>query len=214
MKVTLYTSGSTKLPKQITHEDMQKHIHRSISEIGLTSEDRVLDVFPSNVIAHFTITAQPALHAGAHLISANFDPYTYIKLFKEFQPTVISLIPRHLEILKNTKEWDSLDMSSVRYMITGSQIVTQEMIDSLRNKGVQTVANWYGMTEMPPPVLVGYNTSAFDLSSPKSGYTIKFSNEGECIINGFYTGDIFDLDTGHFLKRKQDANGQTWKSNV
>jgi long-subunit acyl-CoA synthetase (AMP-forming) len=214
MKVTLYTSGSTKLPKQITHEDMQKHIHRSIAEIGLTTDDRVLDVFPSNVIAHFTITAQPALHAGAHLISANFDPYTYIKLFKEFQPTIISLIPRHLEILKNTKEWDSLDMSSVRYMVTGSQIVTQEMIDSLRSKGVQTVANWYGMTEMPPPVLVGYNSASFDLTKVQSGYTVDFTNEGQCIINGLETGDIFDLETGCFLKRKNDANGQTWKSNV
>ena len=45
MKVTLFTSGSTKEPKQITHNDMLTHIKRSVAEIGLRSDDVVLDVF-------------------------------------------------------------------------------------------------------------------------------------------------------------------------
>ena len=70
------------------------------------------------------------------------------------------------------------------------------------------------MTEMPPPVLIGYNTAGFDLTNIQNGYDVNFTQEGQCIINGLETGDIFDLETGHFLKRKQNANGQTWKSNV
>lgn len=214
MKVTLFTSGSTKEPKQITHNDMLTHIKRSVTEIGLRSDDVVLDVFPSNVIAHYTITAQPALHAGAHLITSSFDPYQYIRLFKEYRPTFISLVPRHHEILSRTKGWNELDMSCVRYMVTGSSIVSQAMIDEFLSKGVKTVANWYGMTEMPPPVLIGYNTTGLDLTNIRNGYDVNFTQEGQCIINGLETGDIFDLETGHFLKRKQNANGQTWKSNV
>jgi long-subunit acyl-CoA synthetase (AMP-forming) len=213
MKVTLFTSGSTKEPKQVSHDNMLVHVKRSVKETGLGPRDRVLDVFPSNVIAHYTITAQPALYAGAHLVSANFDPYNYIKLFKEFKPTFISLIPRHIEILEKTKEWESLDMSCVRYMVTGSQTITQILIDNLRNKGVQTVANWYGMTEMPPPVFVGYNSASFDMK-PREGYSISFDEDGECIINGLPTGDVFDLNTNTFLKRKLTANGPTWKTNV
>lgn len=213
MSITLFTSGSTKEPKKVTHKDILFHIKRSIKEIDLTSSDRVLDVFPTNVIAHYTITAQPAIYAGAHLISANFDPYNYIKLFQEYQPTFISLIPKHIEILERTKGWDSLDMKCVRYMVTGSQPITQTLINSLRSKGVNTVANWYGMTEMPPPVFVGYNTESFDFT-PRDGYTIEFSSEGECIINSMPTGDIFDVDKKVFLKRKITSNGQTWKTNV
>jgi long-subunit acyl-CoA synthetase (AMP-forming) len=213
MRITLFTSGSTKEPKQITHDDMLIHIKRSVKETGLSRHDRVLDIFPSNVIAHYTITAQPAIYAGSHLITANFDPYNYIKLFKEFKPTFISLIPRHLDILEKTKEWESLDMNCVRYMVTGSQNITQALIDNLRNKGVQTVANWYGMTEMPPPVFVGYNSASFDMK-PKEGYSISFNKDGECIINGTPTGDVFDLNTSTFLKRKLTANGSTWKTNV
>lgn len=212
MKVTLFTSGSAKEPKQITHNDMLTHIKRSVAEIGLRSDDVVLDVFPSNVIAHYTITAQPALHAGAHLITSSFDPYQYMRLFKEYRPTFISLVPRHHEILSRTKGWNELDMSCVRYMVTGSSIVSQAMIDEFLSKGVKTVANWYGMTEMPPPILIGYNSEAFDFSS-KSNFVVTFSDEGECIINDYYTGDIFDLHTRKFLRRKINAsNKNTWKA--
>jgi acyl-coenzyme A synthetase/AMP-(fatty) acid ligase len=212
MQLTLFTSGSTKEPKKVTHADIRPYIQASLAETKLTSKDIVLDVFPSNVIAHYTITAQPALAVGAHLITANFDPYNYIKLFEQYRPTFISLIPRHIEILLNTKGWPELDMSCVRYMVTGSQIVTMDMINSLRSKGVQTVANWYGMTEAPPPVLVAYNSDVFDLTSTR--HDIKFTDDGECVIDGMYTRDLFDLKTGRILGRKELANETTWKTNL
>lgn len=211
MNVTLYTSGSTKEPKLITHNEMDMHISRSLLETGLCKSDVVLDVFPANVIAHYTITAQPALKVGAHLITANFEPYNYIKLFKQYQPTFISLIPRHLNILAKTKEWSELDMSCVRYMVTGSETVNQDLIDDLVAKGVKLVANWYGMTEMPPPVLVGYNSESFD-PIPKSGYDVAFASDGECVINGMLTGDLFDVPSRKFLKRKNVATNNTWKT--
>jgi long-subunit acyl-CoA synthetase (AMP-forming) len=211
MNVTLFTSGSTKEPKLIHHADMIPHVQRAVKEIGLTSKDRVLNVFPANVIANYTVTAMPAIAAGAHLFTNNFEAFSYIKIFKEFQPTYISLIPRHYEILSKTKGWDDLDMSCVRYMVTGSSNITQELIDAFRVRGVQTVANWYGMTEMPPPVFVGYNTAEFDFK-PKDGYSIEFTDEGECVINGWHTGDIFDVERKIFLQRKASLNGNTWKT--
>lgn len=214
MTITLFTSGSTKEPKEITHtyNNMRLYVNRSIREIGLSQQDTVLDVFPHNTIAHFTVTALPALHSYAHHIAAVFNPYTYFTLFNKYRPTYISLIPRHYELLKNTKEWNNVDMSCVRYMVTGSGNITQEMIDDFRSRGVKTVANWYGMTEMPPPVLIGYNSVEFDLSY-KSGYTVEFTDEGECVIDGFHTGDIFDVNKKIFLRRKETGNGTTWKNN-
>lgn len=213
--IILYTSGSTKEPKVVHHDrrSLETHITRSIKEIGLTSSDIVLDVFPANVIAHYTVTAMPAMTAGSKLISLNFDPYNYIKVFNLYRPTYISLIPKHIEILEKTKGWKELDMSCVRYMVTGSQNISQHMIDVLLAKGVKLVANWYGMTEYPPPVFVGYNTEHFDFDA-RAGYTVEFSDEGECIINGEPTGDLFDLNSKKFLRRKILANGQTWKTHV
>lgn len=214
MTITLFTSGSTKEPKEVNHsyEFMNQCIERSVKEIGLTSKDTVIGVYPHNTIANFTITAGPAMKANANYIACLFEPYSYLKLFNQYRPTFISLIPRHYEVLKNTKEWENIDMSCVRYMVTGSGNVTQEMIDDFRNRGVKTVANWYGMTEMPPPVFVAYNSVNFDFT-PKEGYNIEFTDEGECVINGFYTNDLFDVKNKTFLRRKTVANGTTWKNN-
>jgi len=211
--LVLHTSGTTKEPKEISYtwEDIKRFALNSITEVGLTKDDVVLDVFPGNTIAHYTVTAMPAQYAGAKLITANFDPYSYIKLFNKYQPTYISLVPRHWEILSKTKGWDNFDMSSVRYMVVGSGLCSQEMIDSFRARGVQLVANWYGMTEMPPPVFVGYNSETFDFT-PKDGYSVEFTDEGECVINGQYTNDIFDVTTKKFLRRKINANNSTWKT--
>jgi acyl-coenzyme A synthetase/AMP-(fatty) acid ligase len=168
-------------------------------------------VFPSNVIAYYAITAQPALEVGATLISLNFDPYQYIKAFNKYKPTVIALIPRMVEILQGTKGFQELDMSSVRYMIMGSQNVPMDMINMLRDKGVQTVGNWYGSTETPPPVFVAKNGPVFDFIA-RQGYTVTF-DEGECFVNGVATNDVFDIETRTFLKRKTDvSNFNTWKN--
>jgi long-subunit acyl-CoA synthetase (AMP-forming) len=214
MSLILLTSGTTKPPKQITHswEYIKNAIQRSIEEIKLTSDDVVLDVFPGNTIAHYTVTAMPAYRAGANLVSAKFEASDYLKKFNQIRPTYIALIPRHWELLKETPEWQNIDMSCVRYMVTGSGPVSQAMIDEFLSKGIKTVANWYGMTEQPPPVLVGYNSEQFELN-PKSGYTVEFANDGECIINGFTTGDVFDLSNMKFLRRKQILTSiRTWKN--
>lgn len=209
--ITLYTSGSTKEPKLIHHEDIMKHVYRAINEIELTARDRVLNVFPANVIANYTVTAVPAMTAGSHLFTTKFDPFNYIRIFREFKPTYTSLIPGHLNVLAKTKEWNNFDMSSLRYIVVGSQIVEQWMIDALLERGVGIVANWYGMTEAPPPVLIGYNSTAFDLN-PKSGYTVEFADDGECIINGLHTLDVFDVVSRTFLERKTTPTGVTWKN--
>lgn len=213
MSLTLLTSGTTKAPKEITHswEYIDSAINRSISEIKLTTNDVVLDVFPGNTIAHYTVTAMPAYRAGAKLISAKFEAIDYIQRFKQHRPTYIALIPRHWEILKYHPDWYNLDMSCVRYMVTGSGLVPQEMIDDFLSKGVKLVANWYGMTEHPPPVFVGYNSECFDFTA-KTGYTVEFTDEGECLINGFATGDIFDVVSKKFIKRKLNSTGVTWKT--
>lgn len=211
--ITLFTSGSTKEPKKIEHswEYIKSCAQRSIEEIGLTKDDIVLDVFPGNTIAHYTVSAMPAMWSGAKLISANFDPYTYIQLFNKHRPTYISLIPRHYEILSKTRGWKEFDMSSVRYMVVGSGICSQEMIDAFRTRGVQLVANWYGMSEQPPPVMIAYNSESFELTATKNNI-VEFKDDGECVVNGMPTGDIFDLVNKKFLHRKSNATNGTWKT--
>jgi fatty-acyl-CoA synthase len=221
MSLTLYTSGSTDKPKLVTHswDYINRCAQNSVTEVGLTKDDIVLDVFPANTIAHYTVTGLPAFLSGAQYVCSNFNAYTYPTLFNRVKPTYISLIPRHLELLNKTKDFKDLDMSCVRYMVAGSSKITQEFIDTFKSKGVQTIANWYGMTEYPPPILIGYNSTKFNLH-PVSGdhvmyHPISATNKlAECIINGKSTGDIFDTSTQEFSHRRKEANGKTWKTDV
>lgn len=211
MSITLFTSGSTDKPKEVSHswEYINNCADISIKEIGLNSDDRVLDVFPGNTIAHYTITAYPAIRCGANLFSSLFTPYEYIEQFKRIQPTYIALIPRHLELLEKTKGFKTLDMTCVRYMVTGSNKIEQKFIDTFRERGVQLIANWYGMTELPPPVMIGYNSTCFS----KINKNVTFTDNGECIIDGYSTGDLFDTKTMEFIGRQKTPNGKTWKNN-
>lgn len=221
--ITLFTSGSTDQPKDVTHswDHIKKCATKSIKEIGLSEEDRVLDVFPANTIAHYTITGVPAFLSGAQYVSSNFSAYTYLDLFRRFKPTYIALIPRHLELLLGTKGFKDLDMSCVKYMVTGSSKIDQNFIDEFKNKGVQKVANWYGMTEFPPPIMIGYDSPAFDFNTINHQENhVMFmplqatgTNLQHCIINGRSTGDIFNMDTKEYHGRLKEANGHTWKNN-
>jgi len=210
--LTLFTSGSTDEPKTVTHswDYIRKCANKSINEIGLTQTDRVLDVFPSNTIAHYTITALPSFLSGAEYVCANFNPFTYTDIFNKVKPTYIALIPKHLELLMGSKGFKNLDMSSVRYMVTGSARIDQSFIDAFRERGVQTVANWYGMTEVPPPIMIGYNSPKFTIVDEN----IRFADDGECIVDGWATGDVFDRSSMTFSHRKKEVNGSTWKTNI
>lgn len=220
--LTLFTSGSTDEPKQITHswDYIKDCAFATIREMHLTADDRVLDVFPANTIAHYTITAYPAQLVGAHILSSVFNPYSYVENFKKFKPTIISLIPKHLELLEQTKGFKDLDMSCVRYMVTGSNKISQSFIDTFRQKGVQTVANWYGMTEAPPPIFIGYNTEHFDLTTVDQRrhhvmmMPVGFTGYHECYINGKATGDLFSMNPVTFVKRVKEPNGETWKTAI
>jgi acyl-coenzyme A synthetase/AMP-(fatty) acid ligase len=212
-KLVLFTSGSTTEAKEVSHEwdFIDKRIDISIAELQLTSADTVLNVLPFNVIGYHTIMSGPAIKARATLINTVFDPYSYIRLFNKYQPALIALIPKHVELLMATKGFNTLDMSCVRYMVMGSQAVPQSMIDMLLGKGVKLIANWYGSTENPPPVAIAYNSSVFDFKETY-GYKVEFASDGECIVNGIGTGDIFSTDTHEYIRRKENATNRTWKS--
>lgn len=210
--LVLYTSGSTGPAKKVEHswEFIRECANKTILEQGLSSHDRVIDVFPHNTIAHWTLSALPAFLAGAEYHSMKFTAKFFIDKFNEVKPTILNLVPGHLKLLLEEPEFESLDMRSVRYMTLGAAPVTQDMVDIFRKKGVVCVAVTYGMTEAPPPKMVGYNNPHFTLIDDD----ITFDENGEAHIQGKATGDIFSFkDDGSliFSHRIKQNHYKTWK---
>lgn len=219
MDLVINTSGSTDNPKTVVHNEqsVNQMLNRSISELKLTSNDTVLNVFPSNVIAYYAITALPAIKTNARLISVAWNPYSYIDWVHTYKPTVIGLVPPQIKALTNTKMWRNADLSSVRYCVTGSQPVEQWLIDVLLEKGVGIVGNWYGSTEFPPPIFVGYNSITFDFSTMTTDYKLDFkgdSVDAELYLNNIPTGDVFNVEKRVFSYRQDSktVKNNTWKS--
>ena len=219
MSITLYTSGTTKAPKVIEHswEYITDCAVYTIQEMDLTSESSVLDVFPSNTIAHWTISAFPAYLANAEYSCMKFDAKTYVENFTRIQPTHINLVPAHLPLLEAEPTFKDMDMSCVKYTTLGADNVTQDMINILQNKGA-TVMVWYGMTENPPPVMIGYGRPVFTKFNP--AYDLTWTADNELIINGEGTQDIFkrnidsrfdgSLEYDHRIQ--SDSGNSTWKN--
>ena len=209
--LVLYTSGSTGPAKKVEHswEFIYECAAKTVQEQSLSMVDIVIDVFPHNSIAHWTLSALPAFIAGAEYHSMKFTPKFFIEKFKEVQPTILNLVPRHLEMLQETEEFETLDMSCVRYMTLGAAPVTQKMVDAFTSRGVTLVAVTYGMTECPPPMMVGYNSPEFSWIDPK----ITFTDDMEAIIGDVQTGDFFKKASGSivFSHRAKEITGKTWK---
>ena len=107
------------------------------------------------------------------------------------------------------------------FLIQNFGKIEQSFIDAFKERGVQTVANWYGMTEYAPPVMIGYDSPSFDLTTidQKENHVMFMPlqasgghNLQHCIINGKSTGDVFNMDTKEFHGRLKEPTGRTWKN--
>lgn len=212
MTHTFKTSGSTGEPKTITHDDLTGYAYNACGLYHYTHRDRVLNLYPVDSIAHKTLTAGPMKLLGGENIDLAWNPYSFCKTFKMFEPTVVGMAPGHLNQLIRTKEWYSLNMTNTR-VILGAAPVDQDMIDNLHFRGVDIVYHTYGSTENPPPFMIGKNTTTFSLRTINSHLFDYEFVDGHLWINGKPTNDIFDIngDTITFLRRTNEAVNTTWK---
>jgi fatty-acyl-CoA synthase len=165
----VYTSGTTGRPKGAVLRQqallwngvMSQHMH------GLTSEDHILTVLPFFHVGGLNIQTTPALHSGATVtIHSRFTPDATLAAFARDRPTLTVLVPATIQAVTDHPDWATTDLSSLRAVSTGSQIVPPHLIERLVARGVP-VLQVYGSTETCPVAV--YTRLGGDLS--RSGST-------------------------------------------
>ena len=160
----VYTSGTTGRPKGavlrqealLWNAVMSRHMH------SLTSDDHVLTVLPFFHVGGLNIQTTPALHTGATVtILSRFTPDAALTTIARDRPTLTVLVPATIQAITDHPDWVATDLSSLKAVSTGSQIVPPHLIERLVSRDVP-VLQVYGSTETCP--IAVYTRLGGDLS--------------------------------------------------
>ena len=148
----VYTSGTTGEPKAAVHTQagMLANIDMALAVQGLTADDRVLAVLPLFHVGGLCIQVLPALAAGAAInLHARFDAAAWLHDVAAWRPTTSLLVPAVMQAVLAHADWPAADLSGLRFINSGSQVVPVALIEAFHARGV-AVAQVYGSTETGP----------------------------------------------------------------
>jgi len=148
----VYTSGTTGTPKGalISQSAILWNALNSQVMYDLRRSDDVLTTLPFFHVGGLNIQTTPALHAGATVsLMRAFEPAAFIHSMVERRPTLTVLVPAQILAVSEHPEWDSLDVSSLRSMTTGSTMVPSSMLELWHKRGIP-ILQCYGCTESCP----------------------------------------------------------------
>lgn len=152
----VYTSGTTGAPKGALHTQaaMVANIDAAIDAQGFDKTTRTLAVLPLFHVGGLCIQVLPTLAAGGTVrLQPRFDADAWFDDVAAWRPTTSLLVPATMRTLIEHPRWRDADLSSLRFVNSGSQIVPRPLIESFHARGVP-VAQVYGATETGPVTLV------------------------------------------------------------
>jgi fatty-acyl-CoA synthase len=163
----LYTSGTTGKPKGavLTHGNLLWNSLNVLIDYDVASTERALMVSPLFHVASLGMGALPIILKGATVVlERRFVAERVLSLIADEHITWISGVPTTFQLLCDSPEWASTDLSSLRSLTCGGSPVPRRVIEAYESRGLSFTSG-YGMTEASP----GVTCLSPDASRAKAG---------------------------------------------
>jgi fatty-acyl-CoA synthase len=135
----VYTSGTTGTPKGALHTAaaMAANASAAIEAQGFDAGTRALAVLPMFHVGGLCIQVLPALAAGGCVrLHPRFDPGAWLRDVQAWRHhRACSCLPRCARCW-STPDWPRTDLSSLRFIATGSSVVPPALIEAFHARGV------------------------------------------------------------------------------
>lgn len=150
----LYTAGTTGLSKGaiINHRMLFWNSINTGLRLDLTSQDHTQSYAPFFHTGGWNVLFTPFLHHGAsHTILQKFDADLILDLMEKEKTTILFGVPTMLQMMSDSKKFNEVDLSTVRYAIVGGAPMPIPLINKWHDKGI-FIRQGYGLTEVGPNV--------------------------------------------------------------
>ncbi len=146
----LYTSGTTGRPKGviIPHRQVAWNAYNTVLCWQLTEDDTSPIFTPLYHAGGLGAFLTPLIAAGGTVVvHGRFDPSEVWRTIERERCTVVLGVPTIWKILADAPEFQDVDLSHVRWFISGGAPLPKHLIDVYRERGV-VLRQGYGLTEV------------------------------------------------------------------
>jgi acyl-CoA synthetase (AMP-forming)/AMP-acid ligase II len=234
-----HTSGTTGVPKGImlTHANLTWNVINFLTCADFRGDDVTLAIAPFFRVGGTGVNVLPILFLGGTVVVAgDLRPEEILRAMERHRVTVGFGNPDLLDALAHSEAWPTVDLSSVRFVVTGGAPVPERLIRAWLDRGV-TLLQGYGLSEAAPlallldpasaltrmgsagrpPLLVDIQIVRPDHSAVGPGETGELLVRGPNVMAGYWrrpeaTREVLSADgwlrTGDAAR--SDADGYVW----
>ena len=151
-----HTSGTTGSPKAImlTHANVTWNVVNLLTCADFRSDDVTVAIAPFFRVGGTGVNVLPVLFMGGTVVVPDdMRPEAILRAMQHHRVTVGFGNPDLLDALARCAVWSQVDLSSVRFVLTGGAPVPERLIGDYLDRGV-TLLQGYGLSEAAPLVLL------------------------------------------------------------
>jgi fatty-acyl-CoA synthase len=157
-----HTSGTTGPPKgvMLTHANLTWNVINFLSCADFRSDDVTAAIAPFFRVGGIGVNVLPVLFLGGTVVvPSDLSSDRILQVMQHHRVTVGFGNPDLLDVLARSELWPEVDLSSVRFIVTGGAPVPERLIRAWLDRGVMLLQG-YGLSEAAPLVLMLDPTSA------------------------------------------------------